>query len=181
MTDAPVVLLDRDGTIIAERHYLADPDGVELLPQAAAGLRQMQEAGCRLLVITNQSGVGRGYFTAQDMQAVHRRMQDLLAAEGVRLEGIYACPHTPGEGCACRKPRTGLVEQAVRDFKFDRARACMIGDKACDIDLGCAAGCRTLLVRTGYGRECEAEGACHPDAVVDDLREAAAWICGEEQ
>lgn len=164
--------LDRDGTIIVERHYLHDPAAVVLLPGAVDGLRALQELGFRLVVVTNQSGVGRGYFTQADVDAVHARLEALLATAGVRLDGIYCCPHRPEEGCACRKPATGLVDRACAELGLDPRTSVMIGDKASDIELGARCGMATILVRTGYG----AGEVCTPDAAVADLAAAAAWL-----
>ncbi len=176
MNAPSAILLDRDGTLIAERNYLADPDQVELLPNAVAGLLRMQRWGCPLILITNQSGLGRGYFTQSQLDAVHARMRQMLETAGVKLAQIYVCPHAPDETCTCRKPLTGLVEQAVADWRFDPRAAVMIGDKACDVDLGLNVGARSLLVRTGYGHIQQHDPAVRPHAVVDDLLAAAEWI-----
>jgi phosphoheptose isomerase len=176
MTSKAFVLLDRDGTVVAEKNYLSDPGQIELIPGAADGLRKLRWSGLGLLIITNQSGVGRGYFDEATLGLIHRRLLDLLQAEGVSVDGIYHCPHTPEEGCNCRKPRTGLAEVAARDHQFDPRSCFVIGDKSCDIDMGRNIGATTILVRTGYGSRVEAEGASRPDHVVDDLREAAALV-----
>ncbi|GHS90533.1 hypothetical protein FACS1894139_00630 [Planctomycetales bacterium] len=165
---APVVILDRDGTIIADKNYLARAEQVELLPNAAAGLRQMQRAGCRLLVATNQSGIGRGYFTVADYEKVAARLAALLADEGVRLDGVYYCPHSPTDGCACRKPRAGLVERAAREWRFAWRDCVVIGDKPSDIELGKNVGARLSII---IGAE---KGGA--DAAVADLVEAAERI-----
>lgn len=171
------VLLDRDGTIIVEKEYLADPAGVELLAGAAAGLRALCALGCRLAVVTNQSGVGRGYYTLEDMHAVNRRMMELLEREGVALDGIYFCPHAPESGCACRKPLPGLGLQAARELGFDPRDAVIIGDKRADLGLARALGARGILVRTGYGRDEERHVTGQENAaVVDDLPGAARMI-----
>ncbi len=175
------VLLDRDGTLIVERHYLSKPSGVELLAGAAAGLRRLQTEGFGLVVITNQSGIGRGYFTQAAADAVHSRLVELLAKESIRLDGIYCCPHTPGEACGCRKPEPGLVHRAAAELGFEVNEAAIIGDKACDIGVGKAVGATTFLVRTGYGAETARQtfakaGADRPDYIVDDLDQAAKWI-----
>lgn len=175
------VLLDRDGTIIHDSHYLSDPDGVELLPGAALGLRKLRESGFGLLVVTNQSGIGRGYFTQEDMHAVHARLEEILRAQGVVLDGFLFCPHAPpkpGEtGCDCRKPLPGMGNQAMRHYGMVPEQSFMVGDKACDVDFGRNCGLRTVLVRTGYGAKQEADNACAPDYVADDLGQAADWIC----
>lgn len=168
------VVLDRDGTVIVERHYLSDPDQVELIPGAAGGLRQLRAMGLGLVVITNQSAIGRGFFDEARLEQIHQRLRELLAAEGVQLDGIYFCPHLPDEDCGCRKPRIGLIERAATELDFDPAAAFVIGDKPCDIELGRSVGATTLLVRTGYGAS--VEGATPADYVVDGLEEAAPVI-----
>lgn len=173
---SPFVLLDRDGTLIEERGYLSDPEGVILIPGAAAALRSLREIGCGLALMTNQAGVGRGLFDLQTLNQIHARMVSLLETEGVALDGIYVCTHHPDEGCPCRKPRLGLMEQAVREFGFDPRASFVIGDKAIDIEFGKNAGAATILVRTGYGREVEAAGTTAADYVVDDLAAAAVVI-----
>ncbi len=169
-------LLDRDGTLIAERCYLANPEGVELLPGAVEGLQQMRRMGLGLIVITNQSGIAKGYFSQEQLAAIHARMLELLRQQGVELDGVYCCPHADGDGCDCRKPKTGLIEQAARQHRFRPQDGFMVGDKAIDVQCGRNVGARTVLVRTGYGAEVERSGACSPDIVVDDLRGAAQYI-----
>jgi D-glycero-D-manno-heptose 1,7-bisphosphate phosphatase len=168
----PFIILDRDGTIIVEKVYLSDPEQVELLPRAAEGLRQLQQLGFGLVVVTNQSGVGRGYFDLATLDRIHRRLTDLLAAEDVTLDAILTCPHTPDDDCNCRKPRPGLLLAAAAEMDIDLTKAFVIGDKPCDLELGRRVGATTLLVRTGYGAEHEAGGQLHPDYVVDDLAAA---------
>lgn len=176
MSEGPFILLDRDGTLIVERGYLSDAGGVELIPGAAAALRALREAGCGLLLVTNQAGVGRSYFDREALDRVHTRMTELLQNEGVRLDGIYVCPHHPEDGCPCRKPRFGLMEQAAREFAFDPRASFVIGDKAIDIEFGKNARATTVLVRTGYGAAVEREGEVLPDYVCDDLGHAAEII-----
>jgi D-glycero-D-manno-heptose 1,7-bisphosphate phosphatase len=169
-------VLDRDGTINVERHYLATPGEVELLPGAAEGLRHLRDLDLELIVITNQSGVGRGYFTEHTLALIHDRLIECLDAEGVRLTDIYICPHVPTAGCACRKPGPALLEQAGREHGFSPRDAFVIGDKVSDVELGRRAGSTTLLVRTGYGAETARRGPVPADYIVADLREAARVI-----
>lgn len=176
MTDQRFVVLDRDGTVIVERHYLSDPDQVVLLNGAASGLRHLRELGLGLVLITNQSAIGRGLFDHSRLALIHRRLSDLLEAQGVSFDGVYYCPHTPDEGCACRKPQPEMLKLAAKELGFDPRRCFVIGDKECDIELGSQIGATTLLVRTGYGSEVEAAGAINPDYVVDDLSQAAVVI-----
>jgi D-glycero-D-manno-heptose 1,7-bisphosphate phosphatase len=170
------VLLDRDGTIIVERNYLADPEQVELIEGAAAGLRRLSAQGLGLVVVTNQSGIGRGLFDAERLAEIHERMQAALRAEGVALDGIFFCPHLPEQACGCRKPRPGLALRAAAELGFEPARSFMVGDMASDVRLGRTLGATTLLVRTGHGEETLARGEAQPDHVVADLRAAAACI-----
>ena len=169
-------MLDRDGTLIVNRHYLADSAQVELLPGAAEGLRQLSEMGLGLVVITNQSGIGRGYFDGACLERIHQKLHRLLDAEGVKLDGIYFCPHEPGEGCVCRKPAPGLVEQAARELEFAPQSSFVIGDNVCDIELGRRLGATTFLVRSGHGAQVEAEGRVEPSYIVDDLLAAVPLI-----
>lgn len=168
------VLLDRDGTVLVERHYLAEPSGVELSPGAAAGLLALQRAGFGLVMITNQSGVARGLFDMATLGRIHERMVALLTAEGVRLDGIYVCPHGPDAGCPCRKPRTALVEQAAAELHFDPRQSFVVGDKVEDVQLGERLGATTILVQTGYGVQTAAQ--TRPDHITPDLQTAAALI-----
>ena len=169
-------ILDRDGTIIVEKNYLATPDQVELLPGAASGLRMMQAAGLGLLVITNQSGIGRGYFDQHTLHLIHARLEELLLLEGVTLDGIYVCPHLPADHCQCRKPATALAIQAANEHGFNLRDSFLIGDKPSDLQFGKNIGAVTILTRTGYGRLTEQERLLVPDFVVDDLTGAARII-----
>lgn len=178
--------LDRDGTLVVERGYLSDPDGLELLPGVPEALRAMRAADIPLVVISNQAGVGRGRFTLGSVYDVMARMRRMLRAHGVELDAIYFCPHRPDEGCACRKPGTALLERAAEDQVLSLATSMMAGDKRLDAATGQAAGGFGVLVRTGYGREEEArigdgEFARAPDRVFDGLPETAAWfVSGNE-
>ncbi|MCP4674618.1 MAG: D-glycero-beta-D-manno-heptose 1,7-bisphosphate 7-phosphatase [Deltaproteobacteria bacterium] len=170
------VLLDRDGTINVERNYLSEAREVELLPGSAAGLRRMRAAGLGLAVVTNQSGLARGYFSLEGLKRIHGRLNELLVAEGTHLDGIYFCPHLPDDECSCRKPRPGLVEQAAEDLGFVPEASYVVGDKICDVDLGRAVGATTILVRTGYGAKQELSEELKADYVADDLSHAAVII-----
>ncbi len=176
MTARRFVLLDRDGTINVEIDYLSDPAQLRLYPGVAQALRRLGELGFGLVVVTNQSGVGRGYFDLAAVDRVHARLGELLAEEGVRLDGIYVCPHPPDGDCRCRKPRPGMIEQAVAEFGFDASQCFVIGDKAADVQLAEAVGATGILVRTGWGAKAERAGNCRPAAIVDDLPAAVAWI-----
>lgn len=130
------VFLDRDGTIVVDKHYLSDPDGLELLPNALDGLREMRDLGAELVVVTNQSGVGRGYFPADAIEPMNERLRELLADGGVELDGIYVCTHAPDDGCACRKPGTALFERAAEELNIELRDSFVVGDKDADVEAG---------------------------------------------
>ncbi|NPB09156.1 MAG: D-glycero-beta-D-manno-heptose 1,7-bisphosphate 7-phosphatase [Thermodesulfobacteria bacterium] len=181
----PVVFLDRDGTIIEEVGYLRRPEEVKLLPRVPEALRLLKEAGLALVVITNQSGIARGYFDEETLARIHERLKELLAEHGVELDGIYYCPHHPEEGCSCRKPKTGLAERAAKELGLDLKRAFVVGDRDVDVALGKNLGATSVLVLTGYGRrdlsrllhrEGKALACVTPDIVAEDLWQAAQKI-----
>lgn len=171
----PAAFLDRDGTLIAERRYLADPDGVELLDGAAAALRDLARAGFALVVVTNQSGIARGYYTEADFHAVQRRVEERFAAEGVRFDAVYFCPHHPEVTgrCECRKPALGMYRRAARELALDLARSVYVGDKPSDVLPALALGGAGFLVRTGHGAAHAGE-APPGVAVAADLAAVAA-------
>ncbi len=170
------VLLDRDGTIIVERHHLSDPEQVELLPGAASGLRRLRQLGLGLVVITNQSAVGRGLIDAAQLDRIHQRMFELLKVEQVTLDGLYSCPHLPEAGCRCRKPETALIEIASLELGFEARESFVIGDQASDIEMGKKAGAKTFLVLTGYGEKTRDQRTMTPDFVAADLGTASEMI-----
>lgn len=170
------VLLDRDGTIIVERNYLSDPNQLELIPGAGKALRKLKKMDLGLLVITNQSGIGRGYFDLATLDRIHQRLHELLAEEEVILDGIYFCPHTPEDNCLCRKPQTALVEKARKKHNFDPKLSFVIGDNKGDIELGKNIGATTILVQTGYGVETAKNKDINSDHIVDDLLSAVMII-----
>jgi histidinol-phosphate phosphatase family protein len=171
----PAAFLDRDGTIIVEREYLADPDGVAILPRAASAIRLLNEWGFWVFGVSNQSGVARGYFTEDSVNAVNERVIELLAEEGAYINRIYYCPHhpdTPGGGpCDCRKPAPGLIHQAMHDYPVDLSRSFVVGDRICDVALAKGVGIRGGMVLTGYGRfeQSLLSEDVNADVVADDL------------
>jgi histidinol-phosphate phosphatase family protein len=162
------VFLDRDGTVNEEVGYLGRPEGLRLLPGVTAALAALQAAGWQLIIVSNQSGVGRGLFPQAAVEAVDARLRELLAAAGVRLTASYYCPHAPWESCLCRKPAPGLLLRAAADLGIDLPRSYMVGDAPRDVAAGRAAGCRTILLGAA------ADAAA--DVVLPDLPTAAAWI-----
>jgi len=185
------VFLDRDGTISEEVSYISDPDMLRLIPKAAEAVRLINESGLLAVVVTNQSGIARGYLTESILADVHKKMHLLLKAGGAGVDGIYYCPHHPKVGlpeyvkdCECRKPGTGLIEAAAKDLKIDVRGSYVIGDKIIDIELAHKAGARGILVMTGYGREeMKALGndrKVWPDHIADDLYDAVKWILTQE-
>lgn len=181
MSQTPAVFLDRDGTLIEERNYLSRPDQVALLPGAPAALRRMRAAGFLLFVVTNQSGVGRGYFTLADVAAVHAHLCALLAREGVEFAHIYVAPERPDEPSHYRKPSPAALFEARDAFGVKLAESYFIGDKLSDLECGWRAAVKaSVLVRTGYGAAVE---QTNPEeitraVVVDDMGAAADFILG---
>jgi len=169
-----VVILDRDGTLVFDREYLADPDGLEFLPGAVEGLRSMNNQGYRLVVVTNQSGVGRGLISIEALKLMNLRLMEMVRTGGATLERIYYCPHRPGDGCACRKPGTKLLLDAALELGFEPSRAVVIGDKGSDVEFGRRAGATTMLVAAS-GSSGDFTSIA-PDYVVRDLRDAAAIL-----
>jgi D-glycero-D-manno-heptose 1,7-bisphosphate phosphatase len=175
----PAVFLDRDGTMIEERHYLHRPEEVVLLPGAAAALKRLQDAGFLLFIVSNQSGVGRGHFTLADVESVNQHLCRELARDGVRFGKIYVAPESPGAPSYGRKPSPQFLLDARDEFGLDLARSFMVGDKLIDLECGWNAGARAcILVRTGYGGKLEREAAdkLARAVVVDDLAAASDWI-----
>ena len=178
------VFLDRDGTIIEEKHYLRRVEDVVIFPGAAAALGRLQRAGFSLFIVSNQSGVGRGYFTMAEVDKVNQHRLAELGREGVRFEKIYIAPEAPGAPSRGRKPSPQLLLDARDEFGVELAQSYMIGDKLIDLECGWNAGVKkSLLVRTGYGAEAERESAekLGTAAVVDDLSTAAQWILTQPQ
>ena len=178
------VFLDRDGTLNVDREYVGTPEDVELVPNAAEGARMLAGAGFVLVVVSNQSGIARGYFTDHAADAVDRRVADLLAAHGVTIAASYRCPHLPDAplpefaiACDCRKPLPGLIHCAAADLSLDVKRSWAIGDRPRDIAAGAAAGCRTIAVDPVPPlHESEDFGACQPDYRAHDLVDAARLV-----
>jgi D-glycero-D-manno-heptose 1,7-bisphosphate phosphatase len=179
------LFVDRDGTLIVERHHLGDPEQVELLPGVAEALRMVRAAGHPVVVISNQAGVGRGKFTLARAHEVMARMRQLLRREGVELDAIRFCPHAPDAGCDCRKPEPRLLREVAEDLRLSLVASAMVGDKWIDVEAGHAVRGAGVLVRTGHGAEelatLRPEGARQADLVCDDLPAAARWFLAEQE
>jgi D-glycero-D-manno-heptose 1,7-bisphosphate phosphatase len=186
VTSRPAVFIDRDGTLTEEVGYVNHPSRLRLLPRAAEAIRRLNAAGVAAVVVTNQAGIARGYFSEDVLRTVHDALTAQLARAGARLDGLYACVHHPTEGvapyralCDCRKPGPGLLLRASRDLGLDLARSTIVGDKASDLVPGRAVGAATALVLTGYGLgEWEFRRSCfevEPDHVAGDLLDAVDW------
>jgi D-glycero-D-manno-heptose 1,7-bisphosphate phosphatase len=177
------VFLDRDGVIIEDNGFIDHRDRVKLLPRAAEAIKILNSHQYKVIVVTNQSGVARGLFSEKTVVELSDYMLDQLLKLGAIIDRVYYCPHHPdgtvpgyGIACRCRKPDTGMVEQATLDFNLDLKRSFVIGDNASDIELGTRAGCHTVLV-TGYGTRRNASGEPRgANAVVPDLYAAAQWV-----
>jgi D-glycero-D-manno-heptose 1,7-bisphosphate phosphatase len=171
------VLLDRDGTIVIDRDYLADPAGLEFLPGAAEGLRRLHRGGYRLVVISNQSGVGRGLFSLGRLQEINARLDEMVREAGAALAGIYCCPHCPEEGCSCRKPNIELVRQAALELHFEPSAAVVIGDRNSDIELGRRLHATTIRLQPApMAGVASPAGYANADYVAGNLLEAAQII-----
>jgi D-glycero-D-manno-heptose 1,7-bisphosphate phosphatase len=172
---SPAVFLDRDGTIMHEVNYCSDPDAIELFDGVIEALRKLKKAGFKLFVITNQSGIGRGYFTEKEYQAVESELHRKLGVE--LIDATYFCSDKPDTDSRRRKPSPEMVLEAARDHDLDLKRSFFVGDKAIDIDCGRNAGVRTVLVRTGYGNS----EKCAPDWTAENLADAAEMILKQKQ
>jgi histidinol-phosphate phosphatase family protein len=181
---APVVYLDRDGTLNFDPGYLNQPDHLRLLPGVGRAVARLNRAGFKTVVVSNQSGVSRGLITKEQLDAVHQRLRELLALDGAWLDGIYVCTHLPEEACSCRKPAPGLVIRAQQELGLAPERAIVIGDKASDIALARNIGATAIFVLSGTHSEEEqarmAASGLVPDHVARDLAEAVQWILEKE-
>ncbi len=176
------VFLDRDGTMIAEANYLSRPDQVKIFPATRTGLKKLCEAGFTLVIVSNQSGVGRGYFTMADVEKVNEHLCADLARDGIHFEKIYIAPEKPEMPSRGRKPSPQFLFDARDEFGLDLAHSYMVGDKLIDLECGWNAGVKkSILVRTGYGAKLEAESPAELSRAIiaDDLDKAAQWILND--
>ncbi len=175
------VFLDRDGTIIEDVPYISDPRKVVLINGASGAIKTLNTAGFMVVVVSNQSGVGRGFFTGADVGAIHKKIDSILKSEGARIDDYYYCPHEPRDECPCRKPETVMVDRAVDEYSLDKENSYVIGDKASDLRLADNVGATSILVRTGHGAQTEKEPGMKAAFVARDIVEAVEWIMADSK
>ena len=168
----PTVFCDRDGTINRDVPYCSSPKEFKLLPGAGEAIARLNKAGLAVVVITNQSGVGRGYFTEGVLQLIHQKMQEDLACHKARVDAVYYCPHHPDDGCSCRKPKPGLIFQAAKELDLDLKNSFFIGDSLADVEAGRRAGCVTVLIEP----QDKVIKDCRVNYICRDLSEGVEWI-----
>ena len=183
-----VIFLDRDGTINVEKNYLYRPEDLVLIPGTASAIRMFNEHGFKTVVVTNQAGVARGYYTEEDVRRLHEFLNITLLKEGAHIDHFFYCPHHPEHGigdykvqCGCRKPNPGLLAMAERYYQVDKAHSYMIGDNVGDMGAGQNYGVATVLVGTGYGGQVRREGKAAFDFYAESLLEAARLILAREE
>jgi len=183
----PAVFLDRDGTINIEKHYLHKIEDFEFIPGVPEAILQLNRAGYKVVIVTNQSGVARGYYSLEAVALLHVQLQERLNAIGALVDAFYVCPHHPTAGvgeyglvCDCRKGKPGMLLNAARDLELDLAASIIVGDKLSDIEAGLAAGCTPLLVLTGYGQDAASKVSDRVKRFVD-LPAAVDYIVGFKQ
>lgn len=187
MTVRQAVFLDRDGTLVRDVGYPSDPADMELLPGVIEGLRLLRDNDFALVLVSNQSGIGRGFFSRNDLARVHDRLASELATHGLTFDGVYYCPHAPWEGCECRKPAPGMLSEAALALNLDLSRSFMVGDKVSDCTAGYRAGCKSILIAgqdSPFSPQADNVADMGMPArliVLPDLLSAAHWIIGSSQ
>ena len=169
----PAVFVDRDGTLIEEVNFLSRIEDLRIFPYTAEAVKQLKDSGYLVIVVTNQSGIGRGKYSEEAMHAIHDQIQIELSGA---IDAFYFCPHLPDTGCECRKPGLGMINSALKDFEVDLERSWMVGDKKLDVETGKNAKVKTVLVLTGYGQHDQASLLRQPDLITETLGVAAANI-----
>ena len=177
----PAVFLDRDGTINQDTGYIDSPERLFIIDGAASAIKRLNSKGFRVVVITNQSGVGRGYFTKEAADSVNKKLEEIPKREGAHLDGIYYCPHHPDDNCECRKPRIGLLEKAKNDLAIDFKKSYVIGDKGSDIEIAQSIGGKGILVLIGSGKDEKQKLDHEPSYIATDLKDAVEWIIKDRQ
>lgn len=172
------VFIDRDGTINVNVGYIDHPDDFHMYPGVVEGIKLLKKKGYKIIVVTNQSGIGRGYFVEENLDDIHHKMNNELSTNGTTVDAIYYCPHHPDENCDCRKPKTGLLEQAIKDLKINIKESFIIGDRMLDIEAGDKIGCKTVLVPEDKDKVAieMRESNVKPDCVCDDFYSGVKWI-----
>ncbi len=175
MEDTPqkYAFIDRDGTLIEEVNFLSRVEDLRIFPYTATALTMLKDAGFRIVVVTNQSGIGRGIYDEAAMNSIHEKMA--VDLDGL-IDGFHFCPHLPDAGCSCRKPNTGMIDEATNGNSLDRRHSWMIGDKLLDVVTGTNAGIRSALVKTGYGAATADLPECRADIVAENLLEAVTML-----
>ena len=182
----PAVFLDRDGTVCEEVGYLREVKDLQLIPGSAQAIRKIRQAGWKVVIISNQSGVARGYLTEETVQTIHAALQEMLQKEEAEIDGIYYCPHHPKGNppynmqCDCRKPKAGMLKQATKDLDLDLNRSIVIGDKLSDVQTAQRLNIPGILVLTGFGKgeleKYQQNWEKKPDHIAENLLEAASWF-----
>jgi len=187
MKKAVAVFLDRDGTINEEVGYLDHLDKLQMIPGTAEAIRMINDSGLKAVVVTNQSGIGRGFFNESFIREVHAQLQEALKEKGAFIDAFYFCPHHPTEGkgayltsCNCRKPQPGMLLKAAADMNIDLGRSYMVGDTPKDVETARKVCAKGVLVKTGYGGD-QHEEAVRPDYLAEDLLDAVHWILKDRQ
>jgi D-glycero-D-manno-heptose 1,7-bisphosphate phosphatase len=179
VSEKPLLFLDRDGTLIEERHFLTDPRQVRLLAGVPQALKRLRRSGFKVVVVSNQSGVGRGFISGSQLRHVNRRFLQLLKRQKADIDGLYWCPHAPSARCACRKPKLGMVKRAARDLGVSWKGSISVGDRPSDVKLGQRTGGLGVLVLTGYGKEWEKNSGA--DRVERNFKQAVQWIIRQQE
>ena len=176
MAEKFAVFLDRDGTINEDTGYIDSPEKLVIIRGASDAIKKLNENEFGVIVISNQSGVGRGYFSKEAAEEVNKKLVKILNKGGAHIDGIYYCPHHPDDNCDCRKPRTGLIEMAKGDLNLDIKKSYVVGDKVSDIELAMNAGAKAILVLTGRGTDERNRLIRQPHYIASNLKEAVEWI-----
>ena len=172
--------LDRDGTLNEDVPYCSRPEDLRLFPKAEEAVRLLNQADFKVAVVTNQSGIARGYFTEEDLHSIHQELQRKLARVGAHIDGFYYCSHHPDAGCQCRKPRTGLIQRAAQELATNLSRSFVVGDGLHDVQMGKAVGCTTIRISYPQGSNPRDQLDANPDYVTNNLYEAVIWILADD-
>jgi len=177
------VFIDRDGTINVNVGYIDNPDKFQMYPGIAKGIKLLQDNGFKIIVITNQSGISRGFFTEETLKKIHERMMKELSKKDASIDGLYFCPHHPKDNCNCRKPKTEMFEKAIKKHDVDVSKSFVIGDRMLDVEVGHRIGCKTVLIpeRKEMVEKEREESLVEPDYICDDFYLGVLWILEEDK